>query len=96
MWSTGDWRLTHNIPMDRCNQITALDFGPDDFQVALGCKNGAVMLFNGDENMLSVLENVHPAAVTDVFYHPNGNLLLTGYQDGKLRVWSLEAVDGEQ
>jgi WD40 repeat protein len=96
MWSTSDWRLTHLLPIQGCDQITALDFGPDDFQVALGCKNGALFLFGGEENTLSPIGEVYPSAVTDVVFHPYEASVLVGYQDGTLRVWSLEALGSGQ
>ncbi len=95
MWSTGDWRLTHDIPIDGCDQITALDFSPQDFRVAIGCKNGMVSVLNGDEYSLNLPGDLYHAAVTDVVYHPDASLLLTSYKDGTLRVWSLETSNTE-
>jgi WD40 repeat protein len=96
MWSTDDWRLTHNISIQGCDQITALEFGPEDFQVAVGCKNGKVLVLNGEDNTLSDPGEIYPQAVTDVVFHPFEPTLLTSYQDGTLRVWALGAVDSGQ
>lgn len=91
MWITGDWLLSHDVPIEGCDQITALDFGPEDFQVALGCKNGALFLMNGEENTLSAAGEVYPSAVTDLVFHPYEAVVLVGYQDGMLRVWSVSS-----
>ena len=89
MWHTESWTLTHDIPIEPCTQIISLDFSPDRVWLALGCKNGSVMLWDVDENTLTdPLEN-YPYAVTDVAFNPFEPLLVSSYQDGVVRVWSI-------
>lgn len=86
IWSTDGWVLTHDISIEACDQITALDFSSTGAELSFGCKNGAVWIWNTIQNTLGDPGVVYPATVIDLAYHPHEPILLAGYQDGVLRV----------
>jgi WD40 repeat protein len=90
LWSTGNWALTHDIPLDGFESITALDFSPNSLMIALGGKNGKVVVWNLANNTLHDPQTRYPYPVTDVAFHPQENILISSYRDGLVRLWSYQ------
>jgi WD40 repeat protein len=90
LWNTGSWELTHDIPLDGFESISALDFSPNGMMIALGSKTGKVMLWNLENNTLSDPETQYPFPVTDVAFHPREPILISSYRDGLVRLWSYQ------
>ena len=90
LWETSHWTLTHNVQLEQVDQITALDFSVDGWTLALGAKNGSVLLWDMITNTLVEAVDVYPHAVTDLKIHPHGDRMITSYDNGVLRLWSIQ------
>jgi WD40 repeat protein len=90
LWDTTTWVLTHDIPLDLFDSITVLDYDPNGRMLALGGKNGRVVIWNVSNNTLSDPETLYPNAVTDIIFHPHGNRLISSHRDGILRIWTYQ------
>jgi WD40 repeat protein len=88
LWETASWNLTHDVQLKQVDQITALDFSPDGWTLALGGKNGTVLVWDVRANTLYKTVENYPHAVTDIEFHPNGDGLIISYDNGLLRLWS--------
>jgi len=87
---TGNWELAYDIPLEGFDSITALDFSPNGLMVALGGKNGKVVLWNLASNTLQDPETRYDHPVTDIAFHPRERNLISSYRDGLLRLWSYQ------
>jgi WD40 repeat protein len=87
LWNTGNWELTHDIPLEGFESISALEFSSNGMMIALGGKTGKVMLWNLENNTLSDPETQYPYPVTDVAFHPREPILISSYRDGLVRLW---------
>ena len=90
IWETGTWTLTHDIPIGSVKQITTLDFSPEGSRLALGSKNGMVLVWDMNENIITGPLEFYPNPVTDLAFHPYESRLISGFQDGMLGVWSVQ------
>jgi WD40 repeat protein len=88
LWDTASWFPTHRIPLDALQGLSALDFSPDGRQLALGGKNGQVVIWSLEVNTATVLVDSLPQPVVDLVFNPAGDILMACYQDGLVRLWS--------
>ena len=61
---------------------------PANDKVAVGCSNGKMKIYNIPSGALAYDINAHPSWVTTVAYSPNGNYIVTGGNDDKVKIWS--------
>jgi len=88
IWNTSNWELTHDIPLAQFKQISALDFSPDGTRLALGGSSGAVLLWDLVANSINDPIERYPYAVTDIAFHPFADILISGHENGTVRMWS--------
>jgi WD40 repeat protein len=90
LWETASWKLTHDIPLEVFDSITGIDFNRDGMRLALGGKNGRVLLWNVPSNALFDPVTTYSYPVTDIRFHPYENSLISSHSDGTLRLWSFQ------
>jgi WD40 repeat protein len=66
----------------------ATAISPNNTQVAVACSNGKLKVYNLANSQLVHDINAHISWVTTVAYSPNGNTLVTGGNDDRVKVWS--------
>jgi WD40 repeat protein len=89
LWDTTTWELTHNVQLEQYDQITSLDFSPDSMLLALGGKNGTVLLWDTSTNTIFDPLERYPHSVMELKFHPSGVFLMACYENGLLRLWSI-------
>ena len=60
---------------------------PSNDKVAVGCSNGKMKIYNISNGTLDLNINAHQSWVTAVSYSPNGNYIVTGGNDDKVKIW---------
>ncbi len=80
------------VIIDTINTGTSYGFStaisPSNDKVAVGCSNGKMKIYNIPSGTLVYDINAHPSWVTCVAYSPNGNNIVTGGNDDKVKIWS--------
>lgn len=80
------------VIIDTINTGTSYGFStaisPANDKVAVGCSNGKMKIYNIPSGALAYDINAHPSWVTTVAYSPNGNYIVTGGNDDKVKIWS--------
>ena len=61
---------------------------PNNSQLAVGCSNGKLQVYNLPDGDLAFQESAHASWVTCVAYSPNGSFIVTGGSDDKVKVWN--------
>jgi WD40 repeat protein len=78
--------------IDTINTGTSYGFStaisPANDKVAVGCSNGKMKIYNIASGTLVSDVNAHLNWVTSVAYSPNGNIIVTGGDDNKVKIWS--------
>lgn len=90
VWRTGDWIPTHDIQITQIDLITAIGFSHDGMLVAMGGENGAVVVWDMGANTLYEPGKRYSSGVSAVAFHPDDRILVSIFQDGLLRIWSLQ------
>ncbi|KAF9902583.1 WD_REPEATS_REGION domain-containing protein [Linnemannia zychae] len=73
--------------------VVAISFSPTEPQIASGCSDGTVVLWNiGGEESACILK-LHTEEVWSLAYSPNGRQIATGSQDLTIRVWDTHTGD---
>ena len=65
---------------------------PDNSSVAVGCSNGRLKIYTISSGILAYDIPGHPSWVTCVNYSPNGNFIVTGGNDNKVKIWQNTGV----
>ena len=73
---------------DRQHPLTSVAFHPDGTTVAVGQKNGNIVLTNADESVYIQLVEL-PHEVLSVCFSPDGLMLASGDDKGVLRLWDI-------
>jgi WD40 repeat protein len=80
------------VIMDTINAGTsygyATDISPNNDKVAVGLSSGRLKLYNLPDGSLAYNIFAHGGAVTTVSYSPDGTRLVTGGNDGKVKIWT--------
>jgi WD40 repeat protein len=82
-----------NTPILTDTIVTGTTYGfatsvsPDNTHIAVGCSNGKLKVYTLPGGELIQDLSAHPNWVTTVAYSPDGNFLVSGGSDDKVRVW---------
>lgn len=78
--------------IDTINTGTSYGFStaisPSNDRVAVGCSDGKMKVYALADGTLLNEINAHPNWITTVTYSPNGNYIVTGGDDNKVKIWS--------
>jgi WD40 repeat protein len=80
------------VIIDTINTGTSYGFStaisPANDKVAVGCSNGKLKIYNIPGGTLANEINAHLSWVTTVAYSPDGNTIVTGGNDYRVKIWS--------
>ena len=77
--------------LEHPRQVTSLAYSPDSANVATGCQDGKVRLWDVATGTLSrTLEHPNVDVVYDVAYSPDGTMVASASDDWKVRLWDVE------
>jgi len=83
---------TNPVLVDTIKTLTSYAFSlsvkPDNSQFVAGCSSGRIKVFNLPSGTLAHNVVAHSGYVTTVAYSPNGNYIVTGGSDDKVKIWS--------
>lgn len=79
------------VPFGPGRPVSALEWGPSDHMLLIGCDDGQAQLWDLDERV-AVLTIPGPAAVRSLAFRPGGGAFATVFADGSARLW--ESVGG--
>jgi WD40 repeat protein len=93
LWQISSGTLLRSIKVPRL--ISNLVFSPDGKTIALGLTNdnydGVVNFWNVSDGMLARSLLICPDMVRRIAFSPSGDLLGTGSNDGKVRIWRVNS-----
>lgn len=82
--------------LDTINTGTSYGFAttisPLSNQVAVGCSNGKLQTYSLPGSTLDFEVNAHPGWVLAVAYSPNGEFIVTGGDDNKVKIWNMDGT----
>jgi WD40 repeat protein len=82
---------TAPVIIDTINTGTSYGFStiisPTNDKVAVGCSNGKLKVYNLPGGTLAYEVTAHSSWVTTVAYSSNGNYVVTGGSDNKVKIW---------
>jgi WD40 repeat protein len=80
---------------DRVSFVYGMSFGPDDESLALGCKDGKVVVWtiDAEENATSILMKNNNGEANTVAYSRVGNYLACGWKDGTIQIRDMPSGD---
>jgi len=68
--------------------VTSIAFSPDGITLAMGARDGSILL-KGTEDRSSRVLRGHDRAVTSVAFSPDGGILVSGSEDGAVALWKM-------
>jgi WD40 repeat protein len=88
VWSLKDFTEIYRFQV-AYDTVRCIAISPDETEVAFGCKDHLIRIYNlADYSLKQILEG-HKLAVTSLAYHPTGKYLISGSRDAQLNIWNL-------
>lgn len=92
VWSLKDFIEIYRFQV-AYDTVRCIAISPDETEIAFGCKDHLVRIYNlADYSLKQTLEG-HKLAVTSLAYHPNGKYLISGSRDAQLNIWNLPSYE---
>lgn len=88
VWSLHSFKEIYRFPV-AADTVRCMAISPDETEVALGCKNRSIYIYNLADYSLKHKLDDHSFPVTSLNYHPLGYYLISGSRDAQLKIWSL-------
>ncbi|WP_316827682.1 WD40 repeat domain-containing protein [Pedobacter miscanthi] len=88
VWSLNDFTEIYRFQV-AYDTVRAIAIAPNESEVAFGCKDHLIRIYNlADYSLKQSLEG-HSLPVTSLAYHPTGKYLISGSRDAQLKIWDL-------
>lgn len=88
VWSLNDFSLLYHFPVIQ-NTVRVIAVNNAETEVALGCKDGVIRIYNSEDYGLIKELQSHTLPVTSLQYSPDGQYLISGGRDAQLKVWGM-------
>ncbi len=92
VWSLANFTEIYRFQV-AYDTVRTIAISPDEKEVAFGCKDHLVRIYNLADYSLKQSLAGHTFPVTSLAYHPFGNYLISGSRDAQLKIWSLSQRD---
>lgn len=76
--------------------IRCIAVSNDEKEVAFGCKDNVIRVYNTFDYSLKQELTGHTMPVTSLKYHPENHFLLSGGRDAQLKVWNMKTYQEEK
>lgn len=86
VWSLDALEHLHKINIST-DTIRCISVSPDEKQVAFGCRDNHVRIYDLEDYTLIKTMPGHSMAVFSLQYSPNGDYLLSGSRDAQVKIW---------
>lgn len=86
VWSMDNYKELFRQTISTATART-IAISPDEKEIAVGCKDGIIYLFNSEDYSLKRKLSGHTGAITALSYSADGSELLSGSRDAHLKVW---------
>jgi centriolar protein POC1 len=92
IWSLETLVFLHSIKVSD-DTIRCISVSADDKQVAFGCRNNQIKIYNlEDYSPIKTLIG-HTMSVFSLQYSPSGNYLVSGSRDAQIKIWNPKSFD---
>ena len=84
------WDIRRQLPrtsLKFAGEVPALEFSPDETQLAVGCKGGVIQVYETRQWELSQTIPAHRATVKALVFPPDGKTLISGAKDHHIAYW---------
>ena len=84
--------LLHTVNVSD-DTIRCISISPDEKQVAFGCRNNQVKIYDLEDYTLIKTLHGHTMSVFSLQYSPSGNYLASGGRDAQVKIWDAKSFD---
>lgn len=95
VWSLYHFKEVYRFPVAG-DTVRCIAVSPDETEIALGCKNHSIYIYNVTDFSFKQRLDGHTFPVTSLAYHPKGDYLISGSRDAQLKVWNLPDLELRQ
>ncbi|MFP5081039.1 WD40 repeat domain-containing protein [Pedobacter sp. JCM 36344] len=92
VWSLKDYSLLYNFNVIN-DTLRVIAVSNDETEVALGCKDGVIRIYNSSDFAFQRQFTGHKMPVTSLQYAPMGTFLVSGGRDAQLKFWNLPGYE---
>src|SRR5690606_39242244 len=86
VWSLEDFRHIYTFQVSH-DTVRCISLSPDEQQIAFGCRDNSIRIYDTAELSLLATLNGHTMSVFSLAYSPDGKYLLSGARDAQLKLW---------
>src|SRR3546814_16937342 len=86
VWSLVDFHLVYTFRVSD-DTVRCISLSPDERQIAFGCRDNLIRIYDTTELSLLAELNGHTMSVFSLQYGPDGKHLLSGARDAQLKIW---------
>lgn len=86
IWSLKTLELLHTIKVSD-DTIRCIAISPDEKQVAFGCRNNQIHIYDVEDYSLHKTLHGHTMSVFSLQYAPYGSFLVSGGRDAQIKIW---------
>jgi WD40 repeat protein len=93
IWNTSTYSRENELPKTN-HDIKTIEFSPDDKYLAVGGEDGSLSVINlTTKEVTNEIPNAHEAGLAELKFTIDGQKLITGGYDGKIKIWDLSGLN---
>lgn len=86
IWSLKTLELLHVVKVSN-DTIRCISISPDEKQVAFGCRDNQIHIYDAEDYTLQKTLHGHTMPVFALQYDPDGSYLVSGARDAQVKIW---------
>jgi centriolar protein POC1 len=86
IWSLKTLELLHVVKVSN-DTIRCISISPDEKQVAFGCRDNQIHIYDAEDYTLQKTLHGHTMPVFALQYAPDGSYLVSGARDAQVKIW---------
>ena len=92
IWNLDSLEMVHSIRVSN-DTVRCISISPDEHQVAFGCRNNDINVFDLDDYTQVKTLKGHTMAVFSLQYSPAGDYLVSGSRDAQIKIWETISLE---